>query len=358
MPMALPFDVDFSLINKVEVIKGAASTLYGGGTGGAVRFYMLPETKKGTRLTESFAAGSFGLLQSNTKVDAVGDQYSIMFNYGHLESKGYRPRGATSKNNYAFMGNFKLNNQQSLMVYTSHNNSFQEVTGQISLQDYYDGKDPGNGAYARKNAGNHFISTRAIVGHQWNISPNISNRTSIFYHHLDTKRTAAGAAENTQQPTYGVRSEFKFQHDLTPDFSQTIETGAEYIISRALISNYRFDGSLNKPDLQTKPLSQKGTYFKYNNYNASLFLTDRITYKPWELSLLLGLSGNTLGYDRTDLLSYPGLIPGYDQDTSLLLLLFLGLFFFSFGMIGFIILQFRIISILMELGINFKNNIL
>ena len=31
-------DVDFSYVNNIEVIKGPASTFYGGGIGGTVRF--------------------------------------------------------------------------------------------------------------------------------------------------------------------------------------------------------------------------------------------------------------------------------------------------------------------------------
>ncbi|MEC5394784.1 TonB-dependent receptor [Bergeyella sp. RCAD1439] len=309
-------DLDFSLINTIEVIKGSASTLYGGGTGGAVRFYIRPETQKGTYLSEALALGSFGLFQSNTKLEAVTDQASIMLNYGHVESQGFRPRGNTRKNNYAFMGEFKLAPSHRLTVYASHNNSFEGVTGQISLQDYYEGRDPGNGAYARKNAANHFIASRMIVGHQWKINTGFTQSTSVFFSLLDTKRTAAGAAEHSQQPGYGVRSELKWVRPMAEHFENEMEVGGEYLVSRALISNYRFDGSLDKPDLQTRPLARRGTYFKYDNYNFSLFLTNRLTYRPLGMSVLLGVSANTLGYDRTDLLAYPGLLDGYDKDTS------------------------------------------
>ena len=146
--------IDFSLVNNVEVVKGPAGTLYGSGVGGVVRLYMRPETEKGVTLTQKVAGGSFGLLQSATRLDAVGDNYSVMFNYGHIESDGYRPRGSSLRNDYAFLANFKMNPKQSLSVYASQNYSNEGVPGQISYEDYYAGIDPGNLAYAKKNAGN------------------------------------------------------------------------------------------------------------------------------------------------------------------------------------------------------------
>lgn len=309
-------DIDFSQINNIEVIKGPAATKYGGGVGGAVRFSILPEKKKnGVELSENVMLGSFKTFQTNTKVASYTDKSSVIFSYGHLESDGYRPRGNTNKNNYLFLGSFTLNDKQELSVYAFHNNSFEGVTGQISLQDYYAAKDPGNLAYARKNAANHFISSRAMVNHKWQILPTLSNNTSIFYTHLDTKRTAAGAAENTQQPSYGFRSEFTWAKDISSDFSNRTEVGAEYIISRSLISNYRFDGTVLSPAFQMRPIS-RASYFKYNNDALSVFLENRIRYNPWDLAFVLGIGGSSLGYDRADLLAYPGLVSGYNRDAS------------------------------------------
>lgn len=308
-------DIDFSLINNMEVIKGPAATRYGGGAGGVVKFSISPDAKKGTVLSQQLTLGSFGLFQTNTKVETVNEKSTILFNYGHLQSDGFRPRGNTNKNNYTFLGNFKISPKQELMVYATHNNSFEGVAGQISLQDYYAGKDPGNLAYARKNAANHFISSRAMINHKWNILPTLSNNTSIFYHHLDTKRTAAGAAENSQQPGYGVRSVFQWDENLSRDFDNHVELGGEYMVSRSLISNYRFEKKTITPPLNMRPIS-KASYFKYNNYALSVFLVNRLSYKPWNLDLVLGVSGNTMGYDRTDLFAYPNLVPDYNKDLS------------------------------------------
>ncbi len=309
-------DVDFSLINNVEVIKGPAATMYGGGIGGVVRLYMRPETKKGVTVSEKLAAGSFNLMQSATRVDAVGDNYAVMANYGHLESDGYRPRGNSRKNYYAFKGDFKLNPKQSVSVYAIHNNSYEGVSGQISYEDYYAGKDPGNLAYAKKNAGNNFIGNRASVSHNWSIMLNLSNMTSIYYFNLDSKRVAAGAYETSQNPSYGIRSVFNLKNNFSEDFANSIETGIEHGISRSMITNYRFTGTNDAVPLQVTEFAKGGSFFKYNNTQTSVFFIDRVTYKPFDLTLLMGISGNTLAYNRQDLLAMPGLLPTYGKDLS------------------------------------------
>ncbi|MRJ09968.1 TonB-dependent receptor [Ornithobacterium rhinotracheale] len=309
-------DIDFSLVSHINVVKGPAGTLYGSGVGGAVQFSTNPAIANGVTLSQNTLAGSFKTFASTTRVEAAAENYAMLFSYGHLQSDGYRPRGNTNKNNYTFLGNFKLSPNQKIGIYATHNNSYQGVDGQISFDDYYAGKDPGNGAYARRGAHNHFIGTRAIVNHQWQITPNVSSNTAIFYHTLDTERVAAGAFETSEQPTYGARTEWTADYTWSPSFKTTTEFGAEYLISRPLISNYRFAGSYNNPPLQTKDIS-KGSYFKYNNYAATFFLSNRWEYTPYRLALITGVSGNTLGYERKDLLYFPGLLTKSKKDASI-----------------------------------------
>jgi len=307
--------IDFSLINNVEVIKGPAGTLYGSGVGGVARFYMRPETEKGITLSQKITGGSFGLLQSATRIDAVADNYSVMFNYGHIQSDGYRPRGSSLRNDYAFLGNFKLNSKQSMTVYASQNYSNEGVSGQISYDDYYAGIDPGNFAYAKKNAGNKFLTSRVSISHNLQILPNLSNMTSIFYSNLDAKRIAAGALENSQNPNYGFRSTFNLKNNMNENFKNGVEFGAEYIISRSLLSNYRFTGTNDNIPDQVSPFS-KGSYFKNFNEGLNFFAVDRLTYAPWDLTLIAGISGNIAKYNREDLLALPGLLPDYKKDLS------------------------------------------
>ena len=63
------------------------------------------------------------------------------------------------------------------------------------------------------------------------------------------------------------------------------------------------------------PIS-KGSYFKYNNNQSNYFAIERLTYKPWDFTFLVGVSLNRINYDREDLLAFGGLVPGYNKDLS------------------------------------------
>ncbi|WP_313214909.1 TonB-dependent receptor [Soonwooa sp.] len=298
-------DVNFGLVNHVEVIKGPAATVYGGGTGGVVKFYSRPETKKETSLSEQFLAGSFKTFQSSTSWTSVGDNYSITANYGHIGTDGYRPHGKSIKNFYNILSEVKLNKNQKLNILASHANSLEQVSGQISYADYYNGIDNGNAAYIRRGAKTKFITSRLGIAYSWNITDNFSNNTSVFYTGTTSDRIAAGAYETYSAPSYGVRSVFNYTKDFG-DFKSQTDFGVEYQQSRSLITNLRFKSVKPTETPILRPLYE-GSYFKIINNQSNVFVVEKLTYKPWDLMFLAGVSVNKISYNRQDMLALPGL---------------------------------------------------
>ncbi|MGX9987037.1 TonB-dependent receptor [Soonwooa purpurea] len=298
-------DVNFGFINHVEVVKGPAATAYGGGTGGVVRFYSRPETQKGNRISQDFMAGSFGLFQTSTGLTSVGDKYSISANYGHIGADGYRPHGKSIKNFYNINSEIKLNKNQKLSILASHGNSLEQVSGQISYDDYYNGVDKGNFAYIRRGAKTKFVTSRFGTSHAWKITDDFSNNTTIFYTGTTSDRIAAGAYETYSAPNYGVRSVFNYTKDFGSFKSQT-DFGVEYQQSRSLITNYRFKSVKPSEQPILRPIFE-GSYFKILNNQTSVFAIEKLTYKPWDLMFLAGVSLNKIAYNRQDMLALPGL---------------------------------------------------
>ena len=307
-------DVDFSVVDNIEVVKGPASTMYGAGVGGVVRFYLKNSDEKGISLTQNTTTGSFNLVQTNTRLDLVTDNASMFVNFGHLESDGYRPNGESLKNFITYKGDFKFSDKQSVNVFLSHNFSHEGISGQIPYSYYYANNDPGNEAYLRKNAHLDIQSTRFGVSNNYKFANSFRNLTVLFYSGTEWERVVAGASEQASSPNYGIRSVFTKTNDISNEIENVLDFGTEIQQCKSLISNFRFTGDSNSP-LTVSPIAP-GNYYKYTTNQQSVFIHDRINFKKYDASVILGLSANLIDYDRIDLLALPGLIVGNTKNTS------------------------------------------
>lgn len=307
-------DVDFSVVDNIEVVKGPASTMYGAGVGGVVRFYLKNSDEKGISLTQNTTTGSFNLVQTNTRLDLVTDNASMFVNFSHLESDGYRPNGQSLKNFITYKGDFKFTDKQSVNVFLSHNFSHEGISGQIPYSYYYANNDPGNQAYLIKNSHLEMQSTRFGVSNNYKLSNTFRNSTVLFYSGTDSERVVAGAYEQASSPNYGIRSVFTKTNGISNEIENVLDFGTEIQQCKSLISNFRFTGDSNNP-LTVSPLAP-GNYYKYTTNQQSVFIHDRINFKKYDVSVILGLSANHIDYDRIDLLALPGLIVGNTKNTS------------------------------------------
>lgn len=301
-------DVDFAYVTNVEVIKGPAATMYGGGVGGAVRFYTRPDFTKGASVSENAMFGAFKTFQSRTQLNVADDNYSVSAAYGHLETDGYRPNGGGLKNFLNVNGTVKLSKKDQLSFFASQAYSYEHTSGQISYADYYAGIDNGNAAYISKNAGTKIKSTRVGLSNSVSLTSNLRNYTTLFYYNGNTESVSAGAYGVTSSPNVGLRSTFTLKNEFK-DFENRLDFGAEIQNSVSTTSSYRFDGTNPSQPLLTTGMSG-ASYFKYNNNQSTYFVIDYLTYKPWGLTLLAGISGNRTNYDRKDLFALPGLVAG------------------------------------------------
>ncbi len=308
-------DVDFTTIDNIEVIKGPAASEYGAGVGGTVRFYLKTPTEKGLSIDQKTSFGSFDLFQSTTRINYKQDNSSMFLNYTHLQSNGYRPHGASSKNNITYFGEFSVSPKEKMGLYMSYNNSYEQISGQISYADYYAGKDPGNTAYISKNAGLDIKSMRVGAFYENKFNSKFRNNTTIFYYNSDQESISAGAYGVSKNPNYGLRSVFNWRENINQNWYNDLDFGTEIQQSTSLASSYRFSGTDPSQPLLVNDIS-KASYFNYINNQLAGFVNERLTYKPYDLSIVFGISANKMNFSRKDLFAMPGLFTPAHTDQS------------------------------------------
>lgn len=288
-------DVDFSLLGKLDAIKGPASSLYGTGIGGVIKMYTLRPEPGVTKLTQELIGGSYGLLRSNTRLENATGNSSILLNYGHQDYDSYRVNSASKKDYMTFTGDFRPNDRQVFTAYLAYNNSKEGLAGQLDSIEFNTKQNVAEPPYLSNKGHVNIESFRTSLGHEYRFTNWLSNRTSAFYsgYTLDQAFAVGQSSNNVQN--FGARTEFRLSIPagsvhlngvVGGEFQRTVAFKKSYGLTNAILGALR-------GDLETA--TQQGSAF-----------TEWDLQLPADFMLTAGASLNYITYDITDRLTNSG----------------------------------------------------
>ncbi|NML40070.1 TonB-dependent receptor [Chitinophaga sp. G-6-1-13] len=285
-------DIDFSILGRMEVIKGPASSLYGSGIGGVLKMYTLKPPVYGTRISQEALAGSYGLFRTNTRLEYADEKSSIMLNYGHQNYDSYRINSASKKDFVSFIGDFHSNEKQTFSVYVAYNNSNDQLAGQLDSSQFAQRKDTGEVPYLKNKGYVAFETYRAGLSHQYAFSSHVSNITSAYFSgYKQSQAFAAGLSSNIAQNA-GARTAFGLSFGgRTVTLNGT--AGAEYQKTNSFKKGYALASGVLGPltgDLEVSAMQ----YSLFTQWELKL---------PQGFQVTAGVSNNYIEYSITDRLT-------------------------------------------------------
>lgn len=96
-------NIDINSIERVEILRGPYSALYGNSSGGVLQVFTEEGTGP-TKISFGVAGGSNGALRLSTKASGGTDTFGYVLSASHFETDGYRDHSAARRN----IGNAKL----------------------------------------------------------------------------------------------------------------------------------------------------------------------------------------------------------------------------------------------------------
>ncbi len=282
-------DVDFATLGRVDVIRGPASTTYGGGIGGVVNFYTARPGRIGTTVVQEATTGSNGLLRSDTRLEHVSSGATTMLDYGHQGYDSYRIHSDSKKDFGTFFGEFRPSGRRTITTFVSYANSRDLRAGELDSAQFAQKLNTGEQRYIDNNAHLDVESFRMGASHAYQLSDRFATTAAAYFSGNTLEDVYAAGLNSRSNQNFGAR--LVLDTDLTGASGPLHGTsGLEFQKSNVAAEGYGLSkqvlGAL-RSDLETSTMQ----YSLFTQWDVAL---------PADFTLTAGASANFLEYDIID----------------------------------------------------------
>jgi len=221
------YDVDWATVKKIEVLRGPAAGLYGGGGAAGVINITTNDGGKnpfGGAFSQSF--GSNGFIKSLIQIDGTKDAVDYRVSYSRSGGDGYRDHQAYWSNKLYEKINFHPSAKLSITQIISHTDYFQQNPEGLSLEQL------GNPRQANPDANpfNEYQKTkRTTIGFHgtYKISRMQDVEASAYLRSWNYKETSNRAAEYRTITNPGASAQYNL-HTGTGEIKHNFSIGTDF----------------------------------------------------------------------------------------------------------------------------------
>ncbi|MDW8209691.1 MAG: TonB-dependent receptor [Cytophagales bacterium] len=115
-------DIDLSTIERIEVIKGPSSSIYGAGLGGTLLLSAARADFKKSEIGSEYMAGSFGLQRVLNYLQSGNENTNLRFVHSYQEMEGFRENSAYFRRLTMLHGQFYASEKTDISLLANHIN--------------------------------------------------------------------------------------------------------------------------------------------------------------------------------------------------------------------------------------------
>ncbi|HXB92274.1 MAG TPA: TonB-dependent receptor [Puia sp.] len=209
-------ELGFYNFQSLEVIKGAAGSLYGAGIGGAVLINSMPALwTKG--ISADYTRGTYFTNSLNLNLRLGETDRRTIFSYAHQTSDGYRQQSQMRRDIGSWEGLLKVSDKQTIHSYILYSDLFYQTPGGLTLTEY--NKDP---QMARPPAGGQpgAVQAKAAIyqknftagfADEYHFNEHWQNTTAVYGAYTDFTNPGIRVYEYRQEPHFGGRTVFQYK---------------------------------------------------------------------------------------------------------------------------------------------------
>lgn len=290
-------DIDPAVVERVEIIKGPVSSVYGAGLGGAINLYAAESPQQGTRAGVETSFGGFGMQRHTVRATHATAEKNLSATYNHLSTDGYRDNGEYERNSFTVNGRVAGGENHSLSVLGNFVRLKAYIPSSLNKEDFEN--DPSSAAFTWGASRGFESYDKGLMGlsYQQDFSEDFTNTSSVFMNFRNGYEPRPFDILKEEQVATGFRTNFRFEKPIFSLPSQ-MSLGGEYFrewYDTATFENLYedFPGEGSVPGSSLSNNQQDRSYYNiFAQWNLSL--TDRLDVEA-------GANLNSTRYELTDL---------------------------------------------------------
>jgi len=288
-------DIDMSLIDRIEVIKGPAASIYGAGLGGTINLKVKKAEYQQKSVASEINVGSYGLLRNITQAKISTDQVNVRLNYNRTHWDGYRENSEYDRESFNLLTQFFPSANSSVTVLGSWIDLLGFIPSSLDSTDFTETPTAAAFTWGRTRGFEDY--NRGLMGVNYNqvINPRWDLSFSVFGSLRDAYELRPFNVLQEDTRALGLRFRSNYQLSEQPDQLQLIIGAEQFWESyewQTLETVDRSAGAL---------LSDNEEQRKYYN------LFSELSWQAFaKLNVNLGININSTHYDFTDLFTSNG----------------------------------------------------
>lgn len=288
---------DLENLNAIEIIKGPKGTAYGTNLGGAILLKPNEAILNTTTLSNNFTVGSYGLIKDNLSFNHKDEKLALGFQYGHMETDGYRKNNNFKRDGFLLNTSYQLNAKNAIALLLNYIDYTAQIPSSINETNF--NEEPTKAAFTWNATKGFEANKYTLLGLSYTheFSSRLKNSTSVFFTYLD----------HYEARPFNILDEFSNGYGFRSIFSGNLNTSngnAEYTFGAELYKDeYNwgtfindYENNNNNGSLQGNPLSDNKEYRRQFNAFGTFMLPFSEAF-----SAQVGLNINKTHYDFRDL---------------------------------------------------------
>lgn len=288
--------LDPASIAQIEVLKGPDGSIFGPNSGGVLLIKpngFHPDAIPHTTL--NLAGGSFGFAQQQlSTLQQVNEKYQFSIDQSFTRSDGYRENSALNKKTIQTAHQWHYKPGAYLKVFALYSDLNYQTPGGLTLKQYQENPRASRPATATAPSAQQqkaAIDNKTVYGgiaHKINISPKLSNTTSVFGSSSKVENPFITNYEFRDEQNLGYRSYFSYESQ--DQLNWLVQIGTEGQKGWYDIDNYDNEGGV-----ATNPQAKD----KLENWQNFYFARTKIVVaQKWSIEGAIGLNQSQLTYKQ------------------------------------------------------------